>query len=378
MTWNVAGINFAHFHMGDQLANVRDHPDAEIVAICDEAPEIATLSLETTAEEFDLDDGQVYRDHERCLAENDVDLVITCPVPTEHAAWVERLAPHGVHVQLEKPFAASVEGCERAIAAMADAGGDLAVNWPLAWYPTHRTTKRLLDEGRIGDVVEIHFYDGNRGGQRFTEVEYGEGGDMHFSGDLEGGGPIENVEPQSPDEQAWWHRPEHGGGSMVDYMGYGTTLGTWFRDGELPTSVTAETFTPGHLDVDTHAIAIARYETGLSKFESRWGTYTDPWIHQPHPECGFVVVGTGGTIASPDYGASVRVQNEAHPEGTDVAVDDLSPPLENPVQYMVDRMATGAPVEFGPLRPDLNRDAQRIVDAARESADRGEEVPLDE
>lgn len=376
MTWNVAGINFAHFHMGDQLGYVADHPEAEIVAICDEDPEEATLSLETTAAEFDLAEEQVYRDHERCLAENDVDLVITCPVPTEHAEWVEKLAPHDVHIQLEKPFATSVEDCDRAIAAVEGSDSELAVNWPLAWYPTHRTTKRLVDEGRIGDVIEVHYYDGNRGGQRFTEVTYDDSGGMHFTGDIDGGGPVENVEPRQRDGSAWWHSAEHGGGSLTDYVGYGTTLGTWFRDGELPISVTADTYVPDHMDVDTHCIAVAKYEDGLSKFETRWGTFTDPWVDQPQPRCGFVLVGTEGTIASYDYAETVHVQDEETPSGYEVEVDELAPPRQNPVQYMIDRIETVEPVDFGPLRPDLCRDAQRINDAAAESAAAGEKVFL--
>ena len=376
MTWQVAGINFAHFHMGDQLGYAAEHPDAEIAAICDEDPEIATLSLETTAEQFDLSDDQVYTDHVACLEENQIDLVITCPVPTEHGRWVERFAPYDVWVQLEKPFAASVDGCDRAIAAMADSDGELAVNWPMAWFPTHRTAKRLIDEGHIGQLIEVHYYGGNRGGQRFTEVEYGDAGEMHFMGDLEGGGPIENVEPRERAEVAWWHRPDKGGGSLIDYIGYGTTLGTWFRDGELPASVTADTFVPDHMEVDTHCIAVARYDTGLSKFESRWGTFTDPWITQPQPQAGFVLVGTEGTISSTDYGETIQVQTEDTPEGRAVPVDDVSPPMENPIQYMIDRLERDLPVEYAPLRPDLCRDAQRINDAAIESAERGEEVFL--
>jgi len=33
----VAGINFDHFHMGDLLRMVANHPEAEIVGICDES-----------------------------------------------------------------------------------------------------------------------------------------------------------------------------------------------------------------------------------------------------------------------------------------------------------------------------------------------------
>ena len=34
----VAGINFDHMHMGDLLRQVQDHPDAQIVGICDRDP----------------------------------------------------------------------------------------------------------------------------------------------------------------------------------------------------------------------------------------------------------------------------------------------------------------------------------------------------
>ena len=38
-TWKVAGINFDHFHMGDLLRYVHEHPNAELVGISDEQPE---------------------------------------------------------------------------------------------------------------------------------------------------------------------------------------------------------------------------------------------------------------------------------------------------------------------------------------------------
>jgi hypothetical protein len=36
MTWKIAGINFDHLHMGDNLRMAAEHPEAEIVALCDE------------------------------------------------------------------------------------------------------------------------------------------------------------------------------------------------------------------------------------------------------------------------------------------------------------------------------------------------------
>lgn len=366
MTYTVAGINFAHFHMGDNLSEVRAHPDAEIVAICDEDQDEATLGLEDTADQFDLADDRVYRDHERCLAETDPDIAILCPVPSEHADWVERVAPYDVHVILEKPFATSVGDADRMIEAMEATGKEFVINWPLAWYPSHRTTKRLIEEGAIGEVIEVHYYDGNAGSGRFQQVEYAAEGEMHFAGE----------DADESDPTTWWHQEGRGGGSLNDYLGYGVTLGTWFRDGEVPHSVTTDTHTPEWSAVDTHSVSIAHYEAGLSKYETRWGTFTDPWVHQPQPNCGFVIVGTEGTISSYDYEETVRVQDEERPEGYEVEVDELEPPLQDPVQYLIHRAEAEDAVEFGPLMPGLCRDAQRIIDTARLSAERGETVDL--
>jgi len=367
MTYRVAGVNFAHFHMGDHLRAVETNPDTELVAICDEDQETATLGLEETAAEFDLEEDQVYRDHERCLEETSPDLVVTCPTPAGHAEWAENLLAHDVDVILEKPFADSVTAADRIVDAVEASGNRLLVNWPLAWYPTHRTTKRLVEEGSIGDVSEVHYYDGNRGSHRFTQVEYTDDGEMHFAGEETDG---------EPDADIWFHDPDAGGGSLMDYLGYGVVLGTWFRDGEHPEEVTTETHDPAWSDVDEQSVTVARYDSGLSTFQTSWNTFTDPWVTQPQPQCGFVLKGTEGTIASYDYQDTVRVQTEDEPKGFEVPVDDLEAPLQDALQYMVHCIDAGVDVEFGPVSTGLNREAQRILDAARASAERGETVEL--
>ena len=121
------------------------------------------------------------------------------------------------------------------------------------------------------------------------------------------------MERQKPD--SWWYKRAAGGGSLLDYLGYGATLGTWFMDGEAPLEVTCVVDdTPG-IEVDQHSITVCRYARGLSKMETRWGTFTDPWTHQPQPKCGFVFVGSDGTISSYDYEDHVTVQTRARPDG---------------------------------------------------------------
>ncbi|MFB6136800.1 MAG: Gfo/Idh/MocA family protein [Halobacteriaceae archaeon] len=367
MTYKVVGIDFSHLHMGDLLRLAERNEDAEIVGICDESDD-PTLGLESTAREFGLTEDQIYRDHERCLDEADPDVAFLCPVPADHATWVENVAAahDDCAIVLEKPFATSLEHADRMIEATEDRV--FAINWPLAFYRTNRTAKRLVDEGRIGEVTEVHYYDGNRGSGRFTDVEYSEGGEMHFAA-----GEREDIAAAA---ESWWHQPEAGGGSLHDYMGYGTTLGTWYRDGELPTEVTCETFEPEWSEVDTHAVAIARYDTGLSKYETRWGCFTDPWFDQPQPKCGFVLVGTEGTISSYDYEDTIRVQDEDNPGGYEVEVDELDAPNQDVLQHVVHCLDTGEDVSFPPLTPSLCRKGQRIVDTAVASAERGGPVDL--
>ena len=106
-------------------------------------------------------------------------------------------------------------------------------------------------------------------------------------------------------------------------------------DGRAPIEVTATVDQPQGLEVDEHCIAVARYERGLSKFETRWGTFTDPWTLQPQPKCGFVIVGSEGTISSYDYEEVIRVQTRAQPATEERPVDALEPPFQNPVQYVI-------------------------------------------
>jgi glucose-fructose oxidoreductase len=346
-TWKIAGIDFDHFHMGDNLRMAFEHPRAEILGLCDEQPE----RMRSAAENFGVPNEHLFTDYRRCLDETRPDLVLLCPATARHAEWVERVAPFGVHVLIEKPFAASLAEADRMIAAMQGSGKLLAINWPLAWYPCHVTAKRLLDEGTIGELVEVHYYDGNRGPL------------WHLADKV--ATTAESVAREKP--RSWFYRRALGGGSLLDYLGYGATLGTWYHGGRAPLEVTAVVDEPPGLEVDEHSITIARYERGLSKFETRWGTFSDPWTHQPQPRCGFVLVGERGTISSYDFQPTVTVQTAAHPEGRELAVDELASPRRNPVEYVLHCIEAGEPLA-GPLSPALSRVGQQIVDAAVQSA----------
>ena len=345
--WRVVGVSFEHAHMGDLLREVHEHPQAEIAGVCDPDP----ARMADAIANFAISPDRVFRDIAECVAKARPDLAVLCPATARHAEVVEAVAALGVDILLEKPFAASLADADRILAAVAKAGVRLAVNWPLRWYPSHVTAKRLIDEAAIGEVVEVHFYDGNRGPlyHRADKVVVSD----------------EDARREKP--TSWWYKKAAGGGSLLDYLGYGATLGTWFLNGEAPIEVTAVVDQPAGLEVDEHSITICRYRRGLSKLETRWGAFTDPWITQPQPKCGFVIVGAEGTISSYDFEAHVGLQTRAHPTIRAVPVDELKAPFRRPVEYVLHCKEHRLPFE-GPLDPALCRTAQRIVDTAALSA----------
>lgn len=346
-TWKFLGINFDHMHMGDLLRQVHEHPDAEIAGVCDADPARMAGTIAT----FAIPADRVFTDVRRAMETAKPDVVILCPATGLHADYVEQVAPFGTHVFVEKPFAASLKDADRMIAAMRRTGRSMVVNWPLAWYPPHRTAKRLLDEGRIGELREVHYYDGNRGPMRHV-ADHAEVGEAEANRRKAG---------------AWWYQRAKGGGSLQDYLGYGATLGTWYQNGRAPLEVTAMTDERPGLEVDEHSVTVARYAHGLSTFQTRWGTFTDPWTNQPQPKCGFVLVGSAGTIASYDYEGTIRVQDAVHPEGETVPVDVLPAGSRGAIEHVIRCYETGEPV-LGPLDPATCRIGQQIVDTAALSA----------
>ena len=345
--WRVAGISFDHMHMGDLLRQVTGHGNAEIVGIYDPSREKMASAIET----FGIPADRAFTDLDACLTASKPDLAIVCAATAAHADHVERVAKHKVHVLVEKPFAASVAEADRMTAAMREAGRLLAINWPLAWYPSHNTTKRLIDDGMIGDLIEVHYYDGNRGPL------------YHLADKVE----VTDAEVAARKPASWWYKKASGGGSLLDYLGYGVTLGTWFLNGEKPIEVTSVVDETAGIEVDQHSVTVARYRRGLSKFETRWGTLTDPWTQQPQPKCGFVVVGTAGTISSYDYDPFVTLQTKTDTAFRQIPAEALPAGRRAPIEYVLDCIGTGKPIT-GPLDPALSRIGQQIVDSAVLSA----------
>jgi len=150
-------------------------------------------------------------------------LAILCPSAATHGLWTKRVAEFSVHILVEKPYAASLQEADEMAAAVASTGKLLAINWPLRWMPVSITARRLLDEGVIGDVLNVYHHGGNRG-------------PLYHGADKR-----EKVPTTEEKAASWFYKRDQGGGSLLDYAGYGTTLGTWYHNGRKPLEVTCMT-----------------------------------------------------------------------------------------------------------------------------------------
>ncbi|MEE2659394.1 MAG: Gfo/Idh/MocA family oxidoreductase [Candidatus Latescibacterota bacterium] len=100
---------------------------------------------------------RAYADYTEMLAEEELDIVSVCPRWTDcHREMVLACLEAGAHVYCEKPITANLaEGDE--IVDRADAlGKKIAVSHQGVYLPNVQLVKKLLDEGKIGDVQAIY------------------------------------------------------------------------------------------------------------------------------------------------------------------------------------------------------------------------------
>ena len=175
----------------------------------------------------------------------------------------------------------------------------------------------------------------------------------------------EEVEKQKPG--SWFYKKAAGGGSLIDYLGYGTTLGTWFHDGDEPIEVTAVVDeTPG-IEVDQHSITVARYAQGLQQVRDALGhdlrsldAAADPEVRL-HPRRH-----QGRDRELRLRRPTSRVQLRGGQPET-VPVDEPKPGRRGVIDYMVERIRKDLPID-GPLSPETALVGQRILDTALAAA----------
>lgn len=136
--------NISQAHISAYLA----FPErCQIVAMVDIYPQKA----EEKAEHFGIA-CDIYDDHQKILGRDDIDLVDICTPPYVHAEIAINALNSGKNVLVEKPMAASLEECDRMLAAAKKSGKMLSSIAQNRFRRPIAGLKTILDSGIAGPV----------------------------------------------------------------------------------------------------------------------------------------------------------------------------------------------------------------------------------
>lgn len=349
--YRIGAIGFAHSHIDSNLKAFSTLGDkVKFVACADIEPRVPSISEEPGTRKDEVKQAvklygmKRYDDYKKMLDENELDIVLVCSENAFHPYVCEEILRRGIHVVLEKPIAASMQGALRIARAAKEGGAKVFVNWPSTWYPAVRYAKKLCDEGKIGKIFKITYRNvDSQGalsyGQKITDGEKG---------------------------REWWHQSDVGGGALLDYCCYGACLSHWFT-GEKPVSAYGlkANFNSPYASAEDYATITVRFPDAVAILEGSWTTVNTGVPNGP------IIYGLEGTMVVNKRG-EVEIYKTRHKEMPDEVL--TPPPLpegrENLGKDVINHLETGADVH-PTLSLENNLTAMSILDAGIRSAQSG-------
>jgi predicted dehydrogenase len=138
-------------------------PNIKVVAVADENEEGRAAAVKTTRA------GKSYGDYRQMLDQERLDIVAVTPRwPDCHHDMVLAAVQRGFHIFLEKPFCRTLEEADEMVAACERHNVKLAIAHHTRYDPCVDRVKQLINEGRIGDLIELRGRgkeDGRAGGE---------------------------------------------------------------------------------------------------------------------------------------------------------------------------------------------------------------------
>jgi predicted dehydrogenase len=140
-----------------------DLEGGRVVAVCDANKNIvadtqkAVGNIEGAAETVDFDSFQLYSDFEKLLTDESPD-AISLTLPTfMHTEFSRRALSAGVHVLCEKPMALNTADCEKMITDAESSGKVLQIGHCVRFWPEYVKAKEIVEGGKYGRVIAATF-----------------------------------------------------------------------------------------------------------------------------------------------------------------------------------------------------------------------------
>ncbi len=333
----IAGLSHDHVH---GFLGKKNWEGIELVGIAEKDHALA----EKYSKRYGFPMGIVYKNLQEMIDRVKPDAVLAFNSIYGHLEVVERCAPKGIHVMVEKPLAVSVEHANRMVSLAKKYGIQLITNYETTWYGSLEKAYQLIqDQNQFGKINRIQFHTGHRG-----PVEIG----------------------CSKEFLAWLTDPVlNGGGALTDFGCYGANISTWLMNGEKPISVIAGTrrFKPAiYPNVDDDATIILAYKDAEVIIQPSWN-----W---PFSRKDMELYGQKGFIFCQDA-RNMVIRTAENEQPRTIRADELPGPRNNPFTYfagVINGSIKPAPYDLSAL-PN-NETVVRILEAARYSAKTGKKV----
>lgn len=150
-------------HTGLIVDPLRQLPDVEIVAVCDED---ATAVDEFIRGHSELENARRYSDYHRMLGSETLDVVAVCNNDGERAPAILACVDRKLHVIAEKPLAVNRNDLEHIKSAVSSNGVKLGMLLDMRYYPEYRALRDIVQSGRLGEVAQMSAQKSYKAGQR--------------------------------------------------------------------------------------------------------------------------------------------------------------------------------------------------------------------
>ena len=172
MTVRVGVVGTSWWSDAMYLPALREHPDAEVVAVCGRNPQRTRSFVDAWAI------PQAFTDYAEML-DAGLDAVIIASSNATHYVYTAQALERGLHVLCEKPLTRTVAEAEELLKLAKAKGVKHMVPFTYRFMPTNRYLKRLIDDGYLGQPyhMDLRYYTGYaRDGAYHWRFDLGESG----------------------------------------------------------------------------------------------------------------------------------------------------------------------------------------------------------
>lgn len=334
----VAGLTHSHVHW---IFSSAEKGDFEIVGIAEPNKALAKRFFDQYNLSWDL----YYSTLDEMIEKSKPQGVTAFNSIYEHLEVVEKCAPKGIHVMVEKPLAVNMQHARRMEQLALEHEILLITNYETTWYPSNHEIKMRIEEGAIGGIRKIIVRDGHQGPKEI------------------------GVQQEFLD---WLTDPKmNGGGAVIDFGCYGANLSTWLMNNEKPMAVTAlmHTNKPDvYPKVDDEATILLQYPESQVIIQASWN-----W---PYSRKDVDVYGVWGQLSAPDGNTVTWLPKEGEPV-KEIKPTPLKPPYTDPFDLFSAAIQGDIKIKPTDLSSlENNMIVVEILESAIKSATEGKTVQL--